>query len=168
MKFRITSIIVGLSLLAALGCKKETLPDGMPKVNPITLVFTSDGSTPLEGASITLVPENKEMTKWLAGGTTDEKGECVVRTLSRFNGAPAGKYKVIVQKTVIEGGGSEEVSDQAGGGGGGSVKSFHLVGQKFRDPNTTPLEIDIVDGTNPKVTLDTEKPVRESISLSAG
>ena len=168
MKSRITSIIVGLFLLTAFGCNKETLPEGMPKINPITLVFTADGSTPLEGASVTLVPENKEMAKWLAGGTTDAKGECVIRTLSRYNGAPAGKYKVIVQKTVVEGGSGGEVSDQAGGGGGGSVKSFHLVGKKFRAPNTTPLEIDVVDGANPTVTLDTEKPVRESISLSAG
>ena len=168
MKFHILLILLCACCLLHIGCSKEKLPEGMPTLGPIKLKLTTDGSTPLESASVTLVPENAEMTKWLAGGTTDGQGVCLIRTLGRYDGAPVGKYKVIVQKTIIEGGASGEVTDAGGSSAGGQAKSFHLVGKEYRSPQTTPLEVEVQEKANPDVTLDTGKPVRESIALSAG
>jgi hypothetical protein len=141
----------------------------MPKLSPITIKFTSEGSNPLADASISLIPQDQSMSKWLVGGTTDAQGVCVIRTLGRYNGAPIGKYKIIVQKTILEGGDNTvEVSDQAGSGSKGGAKSFHLVDKKFRNLNTTPLEIEVKEKDNAEATFDTEKPVREAIVLSAG
>ena len=48
---------------------------------------------PLEGASVQFFPEDRD-SRWGSGETTDSSGNVSIRTLGKYNGAPAGRYTV--------------------------------------------------------------------------
>ena len=83
---------------------------------------------------------------WVSGGSTNENGEAVVMTHGKYPGAPAGKFKVTVNKTQTEG--SATGNDP---GVSSEVKMFDLVAAKYRAVTTTPIEVEISAGEN---TLD--------------
>ena len=78
------------------GCG-EQLPPGMPRPHPVTIQIVSEGN-PVEGASVMFFPEDQD-SRWASGGTTDSAGNVQIRTLGRFNGAPAGVYWMSISKT---------------------------------------------------------------------
>jgi hypothetical protein len=82
-------------LMTMTGCS-EKKPDGLPLLQKVTLVVQQDGK-PLAGASVSLAPEDKSIT-WSVGGVSNDKGEVTVRTHGQYQGAPLGKYTVIVTK----------------------------------------------------------------------
>ena len=92
----LSCLFVSASLLL-IGCGGEKLPPGMPKLYPATITVIQDGQ-PLEGASVILLNTDPSTT-WSAGGITNQNGKITLRTLGRYDGAPAGKYRVTVKKT---------------------------------------------------------------------
>jgi len=92
----ILSCFFVLATLFCFGCGGEKLPPGMPKLYPATITVTQDGQ-PLAGAEVILLNTDPS-TSWSAGGMTDQNGVIKLRTLGRYDGAPAGKYRVAVEK----------------------------------------------------------------------
>ena len=88
------------SLVATLGCSGK--PSGFPKVSPCTITVM-DGSTPIEGVEIALIPDTP-ISGVIAGGTTDATGVCIVNTtFANFQapGAPEGSFTVTLRKDPI-------------------------------------------------------------------
>jgi len=132
------------------GCSAELRPEGLPELHPATLIFTQEGK-PLEGATIMLSSPD---VGWVVGGVTDANGRAVLHTHQKFRGAPAGEYKVSVEKLETEG-------EQASPSNPWAVwKIFNLVEQQYWYPYTTPLTVTIVEGTNTPPPFDVGKAVR--------
>ncbi|MFG0262836.1 MAG: carboxypeptidase regulatory-like domain-containing protein, partial [Novipirellula sp. JB048] len=74
----------------------------MPELYPATVTITQEGDG-LADATVTLYPEDPALRRWAVGGVTDENGTATLRTHVKFPGAPAGRFKVMVNKTVTEG-----------------------------------------------------------------
>ena len=98
---KITAVAAILcSLVATFGCSGK--PSGFPKVSPCTITVM-DGSTPIEGVEIALIPDTP-ISGVIAGGTTDATGVCVVNTTyANFQapGAPEGSFTVTLRKDPI-------------------------------------------------------------------
>ena len=92
----IHSCFLASLILLLSGCGGERLPPGMPKLYSATITVTQDGA-PLVGAEVIILNVDPSVS-WSAGGTTDENGTLKLRTMGRYNGAPAGRYKVAVRK----------------------------------------------------------------------
>ena len=95
-RFIIFSCLFACTVSVFWGCGGEQLPPGMPRLYPATLTVTQDGK-PLEGASIILTNVDPSVS-WSAGGATDQNGVLRLRTMGRYDGVPAGTYRVAVSK----------------------------------------------------------------------
>ena len=91
-------LLVPITLLFS-GCGGEQLPPGIPKLYPATLTVMQDGA-PLAGAEVIIINIDPAVN-WPAGGVTDQNGVLRLRTMGRYDGAPAGTYKVSVSKKEI-------------------------------------------------------------------
>lgn len=147
------SALVLAALASTVGCGPK-LPDGMPKLNPTTITVIQDGK-PLADAMVSLKAVD-ESIKWTSGGTTDAKGVATIVTHGQYKGVPAGKFKVAVAKTVGEGTPPppspideesarkyQEYIDS-----GATYEEFFVVAEEYRLVGTTPLEVEVVEGTN--------------------
>ena len=79
------------------GCSGK--PAGFPKVSSCTITVTN-GSDPVEGVEISLVPDEVQ-SGVVVGGKTDAAGKCVVNTVFANHsapGAPEGAYTVTLKK----------------------------------------------------------------------
>jgi hypothetical protein len=84
--------MIVLSLLA--GCSKAKEP--WETVYPASGVVKFQGQ-PVAGAVVTLIPEDREFPNTVRPtAVTDEDGAFEIGTYSTADGAPAGKYKVLV------------------------------------------------------------------------
>lgn len=119
------------------GCRDDR-PAGMPKLLPVTLSFTQEGS-PCEGASVRLISEETGGGKWSVGGATDAKGEVSLKTYGKFPGVPEGKYKIVVSKVERERLGTESDSMYDSRG----EISYNLIDEAYGDANATDLRIEI-------------------------
>lgn len=89
-----------MATLCVLGCSGQ--PSGFPKVSPCTITVT-DGSNPIEGVEIALIPSTP-ISGVIVGGVTDSSGVCVVKTtFANFAkpGAPQGDFTVTLRKDPI-------------------------------------------------------------------
>ena len=152
------NVQIGLALCVLIflqtGCG-EKLPDGMPKPVPCEILVTQEGN-PLENALVSLQPVGDG--KWSAIGNTDATGKAIVFTMDKYKGAVEGKYKVIVSKTETEQS-KGPVSSNDAARRSTSLGGFYLVDEKYGNPITTPLEIDVVKGTI-EYSVDAGKVVR--------
>ncbi|WP_442507783.1 carboxypeptidase regulatory-like domain-containing protein [Novipirellula sp. SH528] len=151
-----TAAVAALLFVVACGCSGESAPDGLPDLYPTTLTIHQSGS-PLVGASVQLVSTDPVLGKWVSGGSTNDKGEVVVMTHGNFEGAPAGKFKVTVNKTLTDG-------QVAGNDPGVSspVKMYDLVDAKYRNLTTTPIEVEIAAGENKLDVIDVGAAVKDA------
>ncbi|MDR2438194.1 MAG: carboxypeptidase-like regulatory domain-containing protein [Planctomycetaceae bacterium] len=136
------------------GCGGVKTPDGMPKLFPCEVVVTQEGQ-PLTGATITVQSAD---SPWNATGGTDTNGKAVLFTQGKYSGVPAGKYKVIVNKTVTE----KEPSTFEGKPATKEVV-YYLVEEKYQELQTSPLEIEITSGGESSFQLDAGKAVKNRI-----
>ena len=95
-RFIIFSSFFASFVLLLSGCGGEQLPPGIPKLYNATLTVMQDGK-PLAGADIIMLNIDPSVN-WPAGGITNQNGVAKLRTLGRYDGAPAGRYKVAVNK----------------------------------------------------------------------
>lgn len=98
-----TLIISLLTLLVGvMGCQQK-LPDGFPKVYPMTVTVT-DGSTPIPNARVAFLKASAGSGGSVAvGGTTGADGSVAVQTSQgafASPGIPAGEYVVTVEDVM--------------------------------------------------------------------
>jgi hypothetical protein len=89
--------VVLTSACALVGCKG---PAGPEKPQPLAASgqFTYQGR-PLAGATVSFLSEDGKVS---ASGETDAKGDFTLSTYQRGDGAPAGRYKVLVTIDAFE------------------------------------------------------------------
>ena len=91
----------------------------------------------MDKAIVSLAPEDADLRQWSISGSTDASGVVTIRTNSNFVGAPAGKYKVVVQKTeVVPTGKNDEYGDPITG-------SRSLVAEEFTNSGKTTLSLEV-------------------------
>ncbi|MBP5622482.1 MAG: hypothetical protein J6X44_10745 [Thermoguttaceae bacterium] len=159
-------------VLASIGCGKKK-PAGMPDLQPTTLTVTQAGQ-PLADAMINFKSSDTSMN-WTCGGITDAKGVATIVTHGQYKGAPVGKYKVSVMKTVGEGTPpppspiDEESARvyQEYVDSGATYEEYYVVSKEYTTIETTPLEVEVVSGKN-DLTVDVGEPVRELVKQSGG
>lgn len=140
-----------------LGCSGEDRPVGLPDLAPVTIIIVQDGK-PLEGASVQLISEDAS-SKWATGGSTNALGEAILMTQGKYEGAPAGKYKVTVDK-ITNDGPAVVVDDPAGAP---PVTSFRLIDAKFTSAETTTAELTVAAGTPLVETIDVGPAVKKEL-----
>jgi hypothetical protein len=143
------------------GCG-EPKPDGLPKLQPVSLSFIQEGQ-PCENASVHLNPVDEN--PWAVGGTADSTGTVVFRTHGKYSGAPAGKYKVTVSKTDREeiGPPPKDMFDIQQ-----ETVMYDLVDPVYSNPATTPLEIEVEPGKHFSKTFDLGKKIRNKMKKPGG
>jgi hypothetical protein len=131
-------------LLLLSGCGGSNTPPGFPKLYPVSLKVTQEGQ-PLANATVNLRISDNSIT-WSVGGTTDEAGIALLWTHGKFRGAPAGIFKVAVEKVFNEGE-SEMLQalnrDDKVAAAKIQVNSFSYVKSEYNSVETTPIEIEI-------------------------
>ena len=167
-----TLFICLLSFGFVWGCGPK-LPDGMPKLYPVTLKVTQEG-TPLEGATVVLAGG---ADVWTATGITDAQGLTILHTEGRYPGVPEGTFKVSVTKTISEGErppsrpmpGDEEALKRYREyqQSGKSFRQFHTTPLEYRSTETSPISAEIKKGVK-NVAVNVESTVKEEIISRGG
>ncbi|QDS95209.1 hypothetical protein FF011L_40020 [Roseimaritima multifibrata] len=172
MKKLLNSFLSGCATMACLmtlGCG-ELRPDGFPDLYPVTLVVTQDGE-PLADAMVSLYPENSSLTRWPVGGMSDASGNVELVTYGKYEGVPAGIFKVMVNKTVHEG---DPIPESPAADASpaeraaydraiktGSRESFQVVQKEFRTADKTSLTVTVSPDAENSYTLDVGAAVKE-------
>jgi len=98
MNCRVVALVSVAPLLCTLlGCGGQPKPAGLPNLYRCQVTVTMGGK-PVDGAIITFAPEAGQ---WSANGRTDANGVAQMKTHATYDGAPAGKFKVGVNKISV-------------------------------------------------------------------
>jgi hypothetical protein len=99
IKLSFTTVIYLLvSVLLLTGCHwRAKRPADLPELIPCTISVTFGGEV-MEGVGVMLIPENKQVNKWAAGGKTNHEGKATMVTSSVFGGVVPGNYIVSFKK----------------------------------------------------------------------
>ncbi|TWU16254.1 carboxypeptidase regulatory-like domain-containing protein [Allorhodopirellula heiligendammensis] len=158
MKFRKTSGAVLTCLcLTISGCGGEDLPDGLPDLQPV-IVKVIQGGAPLEGASVQLIPQDSSNT-WASGGSTDATGVAKIMTHGKYEGAPAGTYKVTVDKFTTDG--PAVAADDPDGAP--AATSYRHVDPLFSSAESTTAELTVAEGSPTEETIDVGATVKKAL-----
>ena len=150
-QFPLLCLIVSLVLLPGCGQK---MPDGMPKLYPVSVSVTQEGK-PFADALVSLRASDPSAGTWTIGGTTDANGRVELYT-NGYRGAPLGKFKVVLVKQENEGAEEHDAAISRGDTAAAqriNVKIWSCVEDRYNDPSQTPLEVEITSGTK---TLDVD------------
>jgi len=157
------SLLIFLFFATLLGCSRNSVPDGLPKLVSVTLTLTQDGA-PLSGAMVLLTdPSGNRFT---IGGITNANGSVELYTHGRYKGAPPGTFKVHVTKTESDPEpppppfGTPEYYEYLKVDRP-PTKTYSLVEKKYTLAETTPLELDIAGPLTR--TLDVGRAIREPL-----
>ncbi len=134
------------------GCATSSMPkpEGFPDLASCVITVTQDGA-PLAGAHVALVPSDGGKD-WMAVGETDASGKAVISTYGQAQGAPLGKYKVVITQAEVDEA-SSDVPEQR--------KSYSFIELQYTKPESTPHEITVEGKTTG--TFDVGKKVRELV-----
>ena len=147
------SLVALLGILVFIAGCGQKLPADLPKLYPTRVEVTADGQK-LERAVVGL--HLVGTTEPLSGGMTNAGGIAEIVTRGLYSGAPAGKYKVTVTWTVQLDGPTasqppptdpvelESYNDRVMR----EKRTFGALETQFRDPQTTPFEVEVVEGKN--------------------
>ena len=133
---------LGLSLAFLLGFVAGCGKSG-PQMVPVNGNVTLDGS-PVNGASVMFLPDKGRP----AQGNTDAQGHFSLNSIPGGAGAELGKYQVTVTLTKHTGvtAGADGLES---GPASGPVKVEYLVPQKYSDPKTSGITIEVKPGMEP-------------------
>ena len=156
--------IATLAILCAtlVGCNNgPKKPADLPKLNPTTIKIVYDDGTPVDGAQVALrLAQQSGGRTWNLTGLTDAQGKLVLKTDGNWDGAPAGSYQVMVTKQVDE---FEATGDEVGAGM--KLKSVtRMVSEKYNDPTTSGLVVEIKDGPN-EFELKVGEKIEEAVKM---
>ena len=133
------------------------MPDGVPKLYPVSVSVTQEGK-PLAGATVMLRYADPSAGTWAVTGRTEADGVAKLYT-NGYPGAPAGTFKVVLDKREHDGLSEEErVAEiaklQAAQTGAVIPDALMQAGIKwsyvqpeYNDPAKTPLEVEITSST---------------------
>jgi len=157
--------ILLLIFISLSGCSNR--PPGMPPLYPCTITVTQEGVA-LADASVMLVNISAADVgnAWTPMGKTDSNGVAVVRTNAQYQGAAAGKYKIIIEKREFDPSkvgphppiDSPEFAAWERKRDSEVLAEYDLVEAVYSTPQT-PHEIDVRKGTN-NLTIDVGKAIR--------
>ncbi|MDO5554111.1 MAG: hypothetical protein Q4G68_10155 [Planctomycetia bacterium] len=139
-KFQWQSIVVSTVCLFSVlsGCNLEKRPEGFPRLTPCVVTILQNG-TPLADANVTFHGEDAE--KWGITGRTDASGSAVMTTYGKYNGVPAGTYKITLAKEDFQGPAASD--DPTAPMSKEPTKIFSFVELKYTAVDSTPLEITV-------------------------
>lgn len=166
-----TLLLLTCSLLLFLAGCGTSLPPGMPKLYPTTIVITQDNA-PLSGATVVAINEDFVSTPYPSGGTTNDAGKVVLKTNGKFSGVPAGKYVITVSKIgsdveidpeAVKTMNTEEYEKLSAKR---DANSFYLTEEKFAGKETSPLRIEVKKGVKTH-SLDVSPKVHIKIKTAA-
>ncbi|MDR2114847.1 MAG: hypothetical protein LBP87_00545, partial [Planctomycetaceae bacterium] len=128
--------------------------------------------TPLEGANVSLHSVTSGTQEWVSGGRTDANGVAEIRTNGRYDGVPAGKFKVLITKTETEPSKLPPRPDEndpsfpawMAKSQNEVLPTYRLVDKQYANPQTTPHELETSGSKPVTVTFDTGKKIREKMS----
>ena len=150
-----------LPWLALCGCSDSSRPSDLPPLFPAVVTVTQDG-IPFSGAYVELV--SSEPSTYRASATTDERGIATLMTYG-FPGAPAGKYKIIVRKSV-----DDDIvygTDVYGEQTILALNRYSVIESRYGNAEQTPHEIEITSGSRrTQVMIDVGNAVRVRIGGS--
>lgn len=159
--------ITSLALLAGCGPASSPKPAGFPDTVPCVLTITQEGA-PLAGASVTLIPIDGAKD-WLFSANTNGAGVAKIYTYGRAEGAPKGKYKVLVSKTetdpskftMPDENDSAAMDKYIQNTANEKLNSYLLVESAYTSADTTTLELEITGKT--AQTFDVGKKVKDRL-----
>lgn len=160
MRFSASALFITIVVCLS-GCAGEKLPPGMPKLNRDACIKVLQDGKPLEGANVSLRPDDKGMT-WGVGGKTDAQGIAQLWTHGKYQGAYAGTFKVVVSKNFNEGEAEYTAAltrNDEKAAAAIKVKSFSYVEDKFGSESSTPLKVEITS-TSKIVEVDASPAVK--------
>lgn len=146
------------AIFCCAGCKDSGSPPDLPKLYPCTISVVQEGK-PLPGARVELFSVDSQ--KYRPAATSDASGNATLMTYG-YPGAPAGKYKILVRKSV------EDDIVYGKGAYGEQVINFsniyNLVENLYGDPKKTPHEMEVTSSSmeEPK-TVDVGKAIRVKV-----
>jgi hypothetical protein len=147
-------MVVGLAVLATVGCGTKKRLDTVPVSGTVTL----DG-TAVEGASVVFAPTKSG--GMAASGATDASGRYKLTTRDPNDGALAGSYSVMVSKTEVQGSASEafkpgmsreeaekvaEAYRKAPKGKKAATQTKEHLPAKYKNPATSDFKADVIKG----------------------
>lgn len=142
----------------AVGCSKgPKKPADLPALNPTTVTVVYDDGTPVDGATVILLPADGGNSKWNLAGVTDAQGKLVLKTNGNWDGAPVGSYKASVTKEVVV-----EAAEANADGSRDIESCTRYVDQKFNSTDTSGLTADIKDGDN-KIELKVGEKIEDAV-----
>lgn len=150
--------VLTLLFLFLFGCRSEERPKDLPRLYPCSIRVVQDRS-PVDEVRVSLYDETTSR-RWAIGGMTDKSGIATIRTHG-FPGVPAGRFRVVLDKTESEGigwTGNEQNSQQEWE----DIKVYSMIDSKYREVETTILEI-IIENKKTDQTFDVGQPVRQLI-----
>ncbi|MDR2441381.1 MAG: hypothetical protein LBE12_18625 [Planctomycetaceae bacterium] len=165
----ILPIVSLIFFVAMVGCGTK-LPDGMPKLYPVTITVTQDG-LPLENANVVLSGTDQ----WVSIGTTNTQGIASLYTQGNYPGVPEGIFKVSVTKIGEEGekpppkpfsAESERIYKEYQKSGK-KYKQFNVTPEQYRKAETTPLQIEIRKGVK-NIMVNIEGTVKDELRRQSG
>ena len=142
------------------GCADTSRPSDLPPLFPTTISVTQ-GGVPLAGAHVELIPQDSPDHPYRPMVITDENGNAMMRTYG-FPGAPAGKYKIIVRKNIVD----DIVygTDRHGERTIISSSRYNLVEARYGNVAETPHEVEVAASSRgTQVTIDVGAAIRVKV-----
>lgn len=128
-------LALSLGLSWVVGCGKSG-----PQIVPVSGTVTLDGN-PIDKAGVMFIPD----TGRPATGVTDPQGHFTLTTAPDGNGAEVGKYQVTVSLKKISGVAADANGLEAGPATG-PIKEEYIVPQKYSDPKTSGITVEVKSG----------------------
>ncbi len=134
LRFRLLSIVLlGLPLV---GCGAS----GGPGTVPASATVILDGE-PIEGVTVTLLPEGSSVKGKGGYGVTDTSGNVTFKSGPETDGVPAGKYRVLFQK-LTQADGSPIPPDAMAI----DLETVNAVPAIYNDPDNSPILATVEEG----------------------
>lgn len=144
-----------LLLVAFLASFIAACSDGGPanrKPTKKVTVIVSYKGTPLEGATVTFIPQSTDVIP--AYGKTDAQGKAKMKTYVEGDGAVIGTHKVLLDKSESTGGQSVDVDSPQYNPNAPPATVKHHLPPKYGNPATSGLTAEVKDGGANEFTFD--------------
>lgn len=150
---RLSVVVMFGVALCTFGCSSgPKKPAGMPTLYPTEITVSSE-SGPLADAIVTLLPADGSRLQWGSGGRTNASGVARIKTHGQFDGAPEGKFKIVVKKTESQGDAPPPMGTDAESQrvyeeymkSGKTQKFFNVIDAKYNTAKDSPLEVEVTN-----------------------